>query len=409
MEVEEKKIQRPRRSYILLLSANMTWIFGVFLYSNFIGLYMREALGANSVQVGYWSTVFLLSVILFIGVGGVLTARIGEKKTMILSWLIIIPAPLIYLFAPSWHFVLIGAFLEGASMLAAAPIGSYITSLSGGARRGRAFAGSSAAIALGGIPGPVLGGVIITLFGYSLVFLTSLILFIVSTILVLPISPIPTTKEERAQQRSWDFFKNRVFIVLTLFWFTVGTMFWIANMFVPLFLFDRWGLTEAQIGVFGSIRNASGAILSPLLGWVGDRWSYIGTLVLPVLGTFGFYGLLVISPSVAFLPLIYALSGLIHCFSLNAAVLSHNIPRGQLADALASYNILARTLSPVSPIIGGIAYSFTPSLPMVITSILIPIPLSLLYFLQRAESHTKQHKQAPEEDLKPIPVEELHP
>jgi MFS family permease len=370
---------------------------------------MREALGANSVEVGYWSTVFLLSVIFFIGVGGVLTAKIGEKKTMILSWLVIIPAPLIYIFAPTWHFALIGAFLEGASMLAAAPIGSYITSLSAGSRRGRAFAGSSAAIALGGVPGPALGGVMITLFGYTLVFLTSFLLFIISTILVLPISPIPTTKEERAQHRSLEFFKNRVFIVLTLFWFTVGTMFWIANMFVPLFLFDRWALTEAQIGVFGSIRNASGAILSPLLGWVGDRWSYIGALVFPVLGTFGFYGLLVVSPSVAFFPLIYALSGLIHCFSLNTAVLSHNIPRGQLADALASYNIIARLLSPVSPIIGGVAYSFSPSLPLVITSVLTPIPLTLLYFLKRAEGQAKRLQESTEEDLRPVSVEELRP
>ena len=363
---------------------------------------MREALSANSVQVGYWSTVFLLSVLLFIGVGGVLTAKIGEKKTMILSWLIIIPAPLIYLFAPTWHFVLIGAFLEGASMLASAPIGSYITSLSGGSRRGRAFAGSSAAIALGGIPGPALGGAIITLFGYTFVFLTSLTLFIVSTILVLPISPIPTTREEREQKRSWAFFKNRVFVGLTLFWFTIGTMYWIANMFVPLFLFDRWGLTEAQIGVFGSIQNASGAILSPFLGWVGDRWSYIGALIFPVLGTFGFYGLLVINPSVTFFPLIYALGGLIHCFSLNTAVLSHNIPRGQLPDALASYNIIARLLSPISPIIGGVAYSFNPSLPLVITSALIPIPLTMLYFLHRVEKHSKRHQQSPEEDFTSI-------
>ena len=391
MEAEEKKIQQPRRSYILLLSGNLTWIFGVYLYSNFIGLYMREELGANSVQVGYWSTVFLLSVILFIGVGGLLTARLGEKKTMIISWLVIIPAPLIYLFAPIWHYALIGAFLEGASMLAAAPIGSYIANLSGGSKRGRAFAGSSAAIALGGIPAPMLGGVIITFFGYTMVFLASFLMFIISTIIVLPISPIPTSKEERVQQRSWKFFKNRVFIFLTVFWFTIGTLYWIVNMFVPLFLFDRWGLTEAQIGVLGSILNCSGAILSPLVGWVGDRWSYVGALTFPVLGTFGFYGLLVINPSLALLPLIYAFGGFIHCFSLNNAILSHNIPRGQLADALAAYNIIARSLSPLSPVIGGMAYSITPSLPLIITSAMIPIPLTLLYFIQRSVKHEKKH------------------
>ncbi len=392
MEAGENNVQRPRRSYVLLLTANSTWILGVFLYSNFIGLYMREELGANSIQVGYWSTVFLISTLLFIGLGGFLTARLGEKRTMLLGWLVIIPAPLIYLFAVSWQVTLIGAFLEGASMVAAAPIGAYITSLSGGSHRGRAFGGSSAAIALAGIPGPVMGGFIISAYGYELVFLITAIMFIASTILVLPISPITTTKEERAKERSWEFLRNRVFIFMTIFWFTIGTLYWIANMFVPLFLFDRWGLIEAQIGVLGSISNAAGVILGPLMGWVGDRWSYVGGLVFPVLGTFGFFGLLVISPSVTLLPIIYALSGFVHCFSLNSAVLSHNIPRGQLADSLSVYNLIARSLSPVSPLIGGLAFSVTPGFPLMIASALMPIPLTILFFLYRADKQAKKSK-----------------
>jgi MFS family permease len=409
MESNENQIQRPRLSYTFLLVANMTWIFGVYLYSNFIGLYMREELGATSVEVGYWSTVFLLSVLLFIGLGGFLTTRLGEKQTMILGWLVIIPAPFIYLFAPSWHFVLIGAFLEGASMLAAAPIGAYITSLSGGSRRGRAFGLSAASTALGGIPSPILGGVIITTFGYDLVFFIAAILFILSTLLVLPLSPVPTTKEERVQSRSWDFLKNRVFIFLTLFWFTVASIYWIANMFVPLFLYDRWGLVEAQIGVLGSIMNASGTILGPLLGWIGDRWSYTGALAFAVLGTFGFYGVLIISPSVALLPFIYVISGFVHCFSLNNAVLSHNIPRGQLPDALATYNLVGRSLSPLSPIIGGIAFSMTPGLPLMITSTLTPIPILILFFLNRAVKQAKKVQQVPKDKPIPLSVEEIHP
>jgi MFS family permease len=296
METEEAKVKHPRRSYILLLAANMTWIFGIFLYSNFIGLYMREELGANSVQVGYWSTVFLLSMLLFTGLGGFLTARYGEKRTMLLGWVVLIPAPVIYLFAFSWQVTLLGAFLEGATFLAAAPIVTYITSISGGGRRGRAFGLSSASIALGGIPSPVLGGIIVTIFGYQLLFLLATIFFIISTILVLPMSPIRNTKEERSEQRSWKFLKNHVFLVLTLLLLSISTLYWIVNMFVPLFLYDRWGLTEAQIGALGSITNASGTMLGPLMGWIGDRWSYIGALAFSIFGTFGFYGLLVVSP-----------------------------------------------------------------------------------------------------------------
>jgi MFS family permease len=409
MEAVEANIQRPRRSYILLLAANMTWIFGVFLYSNFIGLYMREELGANSIQVGYWSTVFLLSMLLFIGLGGFLTARFGEKRAMLLGWLVIIPAPVIYLFAVSWQVTLLGAFLEGASMLAAAPIGAYITSISRGGRRGRAFGLSSASIALGGIPSPVLGGLIVTIFGYQLLFLLATVFFIISTILVLPMSPIRSTKEERSEQRSWKFVKNQVFIALTLFWFTVSTLYWIVNMFVPLFLYDRWGLTEAQIGALGSITNASGTVLGPLMGWMGDRWSYIGALLFSVLGTFGFYGLLVMNPSVTFLPFIYGISGFIHTFSLVSAILSHRVSRGQLADAIAVFNLLSRSLSPLSPIIGGIAFSATPALPLILASALIPLPLILLFFLYRANRHAEKIKKPVKAEPVPSPIDERHP
>ncbi|MFX1565494.1 MAG: MFS transporter [Promethearchaeota archaeon] len=408
MQAVDSKIKHPRRSYILLLLANMSWIFGVYLYSNFIGLFMREELGANSVQVGYWSTVFILSMLLFIGLGGILTARLGEKQAMILGWIVIIPAPLIYLFAMNWQMVLVGAFLEGASMLAAAPIGSYITSLSGGGQRGRAFGGSAASIALGGIPSPVIGGLIITLFSYSLVFLISFILFIVSTIMVLPISPIPTTRKERAAQRSWKFFKNRVFIFVTLFWFSISTLFWIANMFVPLFLYDRWGLTEAQIGALGSISNASGSVLGPVMGWIGDRWSYVGALIFPVIGILGFYGILMINPLPTLLPLLYVIYGFIHCFSLVLAVLSHNIPRGQLPDALAAYNLIGRSLSPISPIIGGLTFAISPGFPLLIASVLMPIPLVILFFLRRAQLHEKKITTQKEETM-PAPFEEIHP
>lgn len=409
MAEEENVIQHPRRSYILLLAANLTWVFGVYLYSNFIGLYMREELGANSVQVGYWSTVFLISVLLFTGLGGLLTAKLGEKQTMLLGWLVVIPAPLIYILAPSWHLVLVGAFLEGASMIVSAPIGAYITSLSGGGRRGRAFGLFAASIALGGIPSPVLGGIIITMFNYVIVFFIAGLLYIISTLLILPISSIPTTKEERSQQRSWDFLKNRVFISITLFWFSVTTMYWIANMFIPLFLYDRWGLTEAQIGFLGSITNTSGTILGPLMGWLGDRWSYTGALIFPVLGTFGFYALLVVNPLVTFLPFIYLVSGFVHCFSLNSAVLSHNISRGQLPDALAVYNLVGRSLSPLSPIIGGVAFSVTPSLPLVIASIFTPIPSIMLYFMYRAVKKIRKAKKEEKNGLVPLPIEDIHP
>lgn len=397
-------------SYGLVLVSNVIWIFGVYLYANFIGLFMREELTANSVQVGYWSTVFSLSMMLFVALGGPLTAKFGEKRTMLLGWFGIIPAPIIYFFAVSWQWVLVGAFFEGISALAAAPVGAYVTSLSRGSKRGQAFTVLSASSAIGGIPGPILGGVIISLLGYQTLFLLAAFLFGISSLLMLPISSVRKPTKETTHQRGWGFFKNRVFVILTVLWFTINTLFWITNIFVPLFLYDRFGLVESQIGVLGSILNASGAMLGPLLGWVGDRWSYSGALTLPVIGTLGFYGLLVLSPSAIFLPVIYGFSGFI--FGLNPLVntiLSHYIPKGQLPDALSAFYLIGRMLSPISPIFGGIAFSFNAALPLIIASGFLPVPLVLLYMVHRASKQVPQVKENSTESEVPVKLEDHHP
>lgn len=383
-----KEIQRPKLSFGLILLSNVLWVFGIYLYANFIGLFMREELLANSVQVGYWSTVLSLSLMFFVGLGGPLTAKIGEKRTILLGWFGIIPAPIIYFFATSWQWALLGAFFEGISALVGAPLGPYITSLSRGTRRGQAFTILAASSAIGGIPGPIMGGLIISLFGYQTVFLLAAIFFGISSLIVLPISALKKSKDDVNNQRSWKFIKNRVFIIVTSLWFAINSLYWITNIFVPLYLYDRFGLVEAQIGILGAITNACGAILGPLMGWIGDRWSYTGALALPIIGTLGFFGLLVISPSVVFLPFAYGFSGFIYGLnSLANAVLSHNVPKGQLADAFAAYFLIGRSLTPISPIIGGIAFSINVALPLIISSAFLPIPLFLLVLLHRTKKY----------------------
>ena len=410
MSTSVEEIQRPKLSFGLILVSNVIWIFGLFLYVNFIGLFMRDVLGANSVQVGFWSTVFSLSMMLFVGLGGTLTAKLGAKRTMFLGWIGIVPAPIIYMFAPTWQIVLIGAFFEGLSGLAGAPIGPYVSALSRGSRRGQAFTILAASTAIGGIPSPVLGGIIIQLLGYQTLFFIVAILFAVSSLLIIPISDLRQDKTDATQKRSWAFFKNRIFIFSTLLWFTMNTLVFITQIFVPLFLSDRFRLTEPQIGALGSITNACGAVLGPILGWLGDRWSLTGSLTLPIIGTLGFYGLLIVIPNAAFLPFVYGFRGLIYGLnSLSNAILSHYIPKVQLADSLSAYYLIGRTLTPITPIIGGIAFAYNASLPLMVSTTLMPIALIFLILLHRASAKAERIEREEVEEIPSIAREELHP
>ncbi len=389
MSDEPSKVSNPLRSFGLLLSSNIIWVFAIHLYGSFIGLYVRS-FGANPVEVGLFQTVLSFSVLIWIGVGGLLTTRFGEKPILILSWVSIAPAPLIYLFSPTWQWTLLGAVCEGSAALAAAPIGSYISHLVSGKRRGLAFTLVTTSSAIGGIPGPILGGWLIETSGFSLVFTLAAALFACSTILMIPISGVPRKIEDSEKRWSRGFLRNRVFIVTTILWTSILTLIMVANFFLPLFLYDHFGLQETQIGILSAVVNASGAVLGPLIGMAGDRWGHTKILLLPVTAIFCFYGALVFSPSVLFLPAIYAFNGLTFgTSSLLSATISNHVTKAQQPNAFALFSFAGRILTPYSPILGGLGYSQSPALPLLTVFLFLPIPASLVFVLHYTQRNSK--------------------
>jgi nitrate/nitrite transporter NarK len=223
-------------------------------------------------------------------------------------------------------------------------------------------------------------------FGYPLVFLLAALLYGVSALLVLPITSIPCSADTPSRHWRGGFLSNRVFLLATLVWATIMALVMLANAFVPLFLKDQFGLQEAQIGVLVSVFDASGAVLGPLLGIAGDRWGHTTVLPLPVVGTLGFFGALVLAPSLLFLPGIYALYGVTYATGpLLIATLSKSIPENEVSSAVAVFSCLGRSLTPVTPLLGGIGYSFHPALPSSIAALALPLPLAMLLFLHRAQ------------------------
>ncbi len=386
---EPSKVSNPIRSFGLMLFSNIFWVFAINLYSSFIGLYVRSY-GANPIEVGLYQTVLLLSVLIWIGVGGLLTTRFGEKPVLIISWGSIVPAPLIYLLAPTWQWTLLGAVCEGSMALAAAPIGSYISHLISGKRRGLAFTLLTTSSAIGGIPGPILGGWLIETTGFSSVFSLAAIMFSMSTLLMLPISKVPRQVDDSEKRWSRGFLRNRVFIVTTVLWTSIMTLGMVANFFVPLFLSDHFGLQETQIGILSAIVNMSAAFFGPLIGIAGDKWGHTKILLLPVTTVFCFYGALVFCPSVAILPAIYVFNGLTGTGSLLSAIISNHITKAQQPNAFAVFSFVGRILTPVSPILGGLGYSQSPALPLLIVALFLPLPASLVGILHHTQKKSEK-------------------
>jgi len=393
MSVANPDVAHPRRSFAFLLVANFVWMVGLGLYVYFIGLYLINYLDVGPVEVGIYSSVLMLSALLFIPLGGPLTARFGEKPLLIIGWASILPAPLIYLLTPTWQWTLLGAVCEGSGMVAAGAMGSYISRVTGYRRRGLGYAVNSASYALAGIPGPVLGGLLITEYSYAVVFLAAAGLYLISTLIVLCISPVPR-RQNGFQARSWrhgswkwsDLLSNRVFRAATAVFGVTFGLYYIGSVFVPVFLADRFGLGEWDIGVLGSVLNASAALFGPLLGAIGDRWGHSRLVVLPVLGAVGFYGFLVFCTNWLFLVFAYIFYGLTTgLYALLGATISRHLPQAEVSYAFVIFEFAGRLFTPVAPLLGGLAYTFNPVLPMIAISLLLPLPLSLVLLLHREE------------------------
>jgi MFS family permease len=378
---------RPRRSYAFLLVSNFLWFFGLGLYSNFLSLFLTN-IGATPVDAGLFSSIMMASGILWTGLGGVLTTRFGVKPLLIIGWIIVIPAPIIYILAQSlgWHIALFGAFFEGSALLAAAPFRTYTSLVTTQKQRGIGYSLIASSSAVAGIPAPTIGGFLIVWIGYTNLFILVTVVYIFSTLMLLPLTSPPRTEETRDRQWRGDFLSNRVFILATLFMGVVFSIFTFADFFIPLFLNIKFGFTEAQIGILFTILSASGAIFGPLLGGAGDRWGHAKVLAFPIVGLMGYYVLLVFLPIPLLLPLAYIVRGLAYgTYILTNAIISRQIHHTQLPNAFAVHVLVSRAITPLTPYLGGITYTLHPVLPILTSGLILPVNFIILFLLHRTQ------------------------
>ncbi len=383
-------ITHPRRNYSFLILGELLWYFALNLYLNFAGLYIR-VLGANPVEVGLFYTVFSICGLFAVIIGGPLTARFGEKAVFLLSWGIMVVSPLFYLWAPSWHWTLPAAAIEGISMIASAPLGSYISYLTGGKRSGLAYNAFGAIGGIGGIFGPVFGGWLITQFGYPLMFQLAALIFGISTLFIVPLSSVQRHVEDKKHVWSRDFFSNKVFQFSTVLIGVVIGVYTIAGYFLPLYLYDRFGLIESQIGALTAVLHLTVLLSGPLIGAAADRWGFSGFIALTVACDFTFFGIILFSPTIFFLPVAYAVLGVGSRLSLLLmALFSQYLIPDQLPNAFAVFSFSSRLLTPISPLLGGFGYAINPSFPLVFVIFTAPLPMSLVFLLYRAQKQEKK-------------------
>jgi MFS family permease len=142
------------------------WGIPFVLYRFYLSLYMMEY-GVTPSQIGYLISVGYLSGILFAMLGGVITNRLGRKKTTMIFDMIAWPGSmLIYLFANSFWMFALATLVNSSFWIASVSFNMMIVEGASGRERAVAFNFINIVNIASGVIVP-LAGLVIAAFGVS--------------------------------------------------------------------------------------------------------------------------------------------------------------------------------------------------------------------------------------------------
>lgn len=186
-------VKRFRKDMVLLFSAELLWALGLAMYKSFFPIHVKK-LGANDIIVGIIMSIPSLMGVLAV-VGGIWSDFAGSKNAIVFGWAITVPAPLIWMFANSWHWMLIGQIFYALTWVCAPAIALYILDYdtTGNKMAGYTFVFSAGPI--GSIIAPAIGGKVLASFGKETLYFTVFLLYLISTMCTLLLSKQPAGRK----------------------------------------------------------------------------------------------------------------------------------------------------------------------------------------------------------------------
>ncbi len=261
------------RSLLWLSAALFTWGIGESMFLLFQPIYLQQ-LGADPIQIGAILGGFGAVMTLTHIPAGYLSDRIGRRPMLIASWLIGIVAALVMALANTLIVFIIGMALYGFTSFVVSPLDSYVTAARGNWSVARAITLISMTFNAGAVLGPITGGWVGDHFGLRTVYFISAGVFVVSTVILLFISPQP--RDQHDPESPPDSLRsNRRYLGLLAILFVVAFATYVPQPLTPNFLRDQRGLSLSVIGELGSIGSLGVSFLNFVLGQLTARTGFI--------------------------------------------------------------------------------------------------------------------------------------
>ncbi len=252
------------RDLKIVSAAMLTWGLGEGLFYIFQPLYIQQ-LGADPVLIGTILGVNGIVMTLAQIPSGYLADRWGRRPLMWFSWISGVAATWIMALGPSLGWYVAGLLLYGVTSSVMAPLNTYIQGARGDWTVGRAISFVSAAYNIGGIAGPLLGGLVAEAFDLRSVYYVSGVVFTASAAIVLFASKqdIPDLNPDEGDTH---LLKNDRFLRLLFLTFMVMFAVTLPQPLAANFLQNQRELSLNRIGQLGSLGGLGSVVLMLLFG-----------------------------------------------------------------------------------------------------------------------------------------------
>ncbi|KAF9306780.1 hypothetical protein BGZ74_003337 [Mortierella antarctica] len=254
-----------------------------------------EHMGGDSTKTGVLVAVYAAGIMSSSPIFGVLSDKMSSRrKPMIIGLTGLLIATIIFMFAQVYWLLIVARFFQGVSGGAVWTLGLALMTDSFGAdemgvQMGKALIGHT----MGMLGGPPIGGLLHDAFGpkapfYFCLAFAALVIVMLSLLIEVRGDEMQEIRKYEVELRARDLANGIEIkeVVHTSLWKLVTTPRMIAAVTVttleafdlssleptlPYYLKDRFNLTEGQIGLV-FIAFTLPTIVSPLAGWVSDRY-----------------------------------------------------------------------------------------------------------------------------------------
>ncbi len=370
------------RDLKVVSAAMLTWGFGEGMFYIFQPLYIQQ-FGADPILIGY-----ILGINGFVMAAsqipsGILADKIGRRPLMWFSWILGVTATWIMAFAPSLGIYVCGLFFYGITSSVMAPLNTYVQDARGEWSIGKAVSFVSAIYSIGGILGPIVGGLVGDAYNLRMVYYGSAIIFTISTMIVLFAG-----KREHARATRFTegvhFLRNPTFMGLMAMIFLVMFAVVLPQPLTANFLQNQRSLSVSQIGQLGGLGALGSVILMLTLGHLPSNIA----MLLGQMGAMLFALLIWLGKGFVWYGAAYIfLGGYRLCRAMTVALarpLVREIEVGSAFGVVESLNSLAFT---VAPVVAGWLYDWQPVIIFPISAGLLGITLVISYLIMQPKNH----------------------